>query len=242
MRLLRLALLLPFTLALALAACSPAPESDNANRLSIAATAVPHAEILEFIKPELEKDGLYLDIRIFNDYVQPNAQVAQGRIDVNNFQTGPYLSAYNRDHGTGLVALAGIHIEPFGAYSRRIDSLDTLPDGAQIAIPNDPSNLSRALLLLHRNGLIQVRDPSAELVNQRDISQNPKSLGFRELDAAMLPRVLDQVDLALINTNYALAAQLDPSRDALLLEDKDSPTSTTWSACPTKATTRACKN
>lgn len=220
MRLFRLALLL---LPLVLTGCTPSADDSGLARLSIAATAVPHAEILKLIQPELEKDGLRLEIRIFNDYVQPNDQVVQGQIDLNYFQTQPYLEAYNRDHGARLVLLAGVHIEPFGAYSRRFTDISALPEGADVALPNDPSNLARALRLLHHNGLIELADADNALASRRDIRSNPRNLSLRELDAAMLPRVLDQVDLALINTNYALDAGLDPTRDALLIESKDSP-------------------
>lgn len=195
----------------------------DADTLSVAATAVPHAEILEVAKPLLEKEGVRLQVRVFNDYVQPNDQVAQKHIDVNYFQTEPYLDAYNRSRGTALVTVAGVHIEPFGAYSRRHASLQALPDGADVAIPNDPSNNSRALILLHTAGVITLVDPANALATQRDITANPKGLKFRELDSAMLPRILDQVDLALINTNYALDAGLDPTRDALAIEGADSP-------------------
>lgn len=215
-------LLLPLSLLLlALAACKPATKSDDT--LTIAATAVPHAEILEVVKPLLAKDGVKLEVRVFNDYVQPNDQVVQGQIDVNYFQTEPYLKAYNQDRGTKLETYIGVHIEPFGAYSRRYKSLDALPAGADVVIPNDPSNNSRALILLHRAGVIQLKDPSNQMATLRDIVANPKQLKFRELDAAMLPRVLDQVDLALINTNYALDAGLQPTRDALAIEDAKSP-------------------
>jgi len=211
-------------LALALAACSPSPPATGeSNTLNIAATAVPHADILEVVKPMLAGQGITLNVRVFSDYVQPNDLVVQGQMDVNYFQTEPYLDAYNQDRGTQLVTLAGIHIEPFAAYSRRYSRLDDIPDGAEVVIPNDPSNNSRALILLHRNGLITLKDPGNPLSTLRDIVDNPKHLNFRELDAAMLPRVLDQVDLALINTNYALDAGLNPREDALAIEDKDSP-------------------
>jgi D-methionine transport system substrate-binding protein len=207
----------------ALAGCGGSGAGANGERLTIAATAVPHAEILEVVKPLLAEQGIDLQVRIFNDYVQPNDQVVQGQIDVNYFQTEPYLDAYNRDRGTDLTTLAGVHIEPFGAYSRRYTSLDEVPDGADVVIPNDPSNNSRALILLHHSGLITLKDPTDALATLRDITANPKHLKFRELDAAMLPRVLDQVDLALINTNYALDAGLDPGKDALAIEGKNSP-------------------
>ncbi|HHW4680095.1 MAG TPA: MetQ/NlpA family ABC transporter substrate-binding protein [Xylella taiwanensis] len=210
-----------FAATLLLVGCGPS--GGDHNRLSIAATAVPHAEILEFVKPMLAKQGIQLDIRVFNDYVQPNDQVAQKQIDLNYFQTEPYLQAYNRSRKTHLITVVGVHIEPFGAYSRRYTSLAALPKGADVAIPNDPSNNSRALILLHQAGLIKLKDPNNMLATQRDILANPKLLKFRELDAAMLPRVLDQVDLALINTNYALGAGLKPTQDALAIENKDSP-------------------
>lgn len=218
-----IARLLSTALAMAVAACSPPAADDTRGTLSVAATAVPHAEILEAVKPTLARDGVDLRIEVFSDYVQPNDQVAQDRIDINYFQTEPYLRAYNQDRGTDLTPLAGIHIEPFGAYSRRFQSLDALPEGASVAIPNDPSNNSRALLLLHKHGVITLRDPQDAMASQRDIVANPKRLKLRELDAAMLSRVLDQVDLALINTNYALDAGLNPVTDALAIEDKRSP-------------------
>ena len=206
---------------LALAACH---QQDNNDHLSIAATAVPHGEILEnVVKPLLAKEGITLDIHVMSDYVQPNDQVVQQQISSNYFQTLPYLQAYNQDHGSHLVPIVGVHIEPMAAYSRRYHRIDALPVGAVVAIPNDPSNNGRALLLLHHAGIIQLRDPSKPLSNVHDIVQNPKHVTFRELDAAMLSRVLDQVDVAVINTNYALDAHLNPLSDALLIESKDSP-------------------
>lgn len=215
----------PFALVLAalLAACSGGSDTSRSDRLSVAATAVPHAEILEVVKPLLAEQGITLEVRIFNDYVQPNDQVAQGRIDVNYFQTEPYLNAYNRDRGARLTPFVGVHIEPFGAYSRRYTSLDALPEGASVALPNDPSNNSRALILLHRAGVIRLRDPEDAMATLREVIENPRKFDFRELDSAMLPRVLDQVDLALINTNYALDAGLRPTQDALVIEGADSP-------------------
>ncbi len=207
--------------ALALSACGKS--GDTSQKLVVAATAVPHAEILDVVKPMLKEQGVDLDVRVFNDYVQPNDQLVQKQVDVNYFQTEPYLDAYNRDRRTGLVTVTGVHIEPFGAYSRKVKSLDELRDGADVVIPNDPSNNSRALILLHHAGVIQLKDPANALATQRDITANPKHLKFRELDSAMLPRVLDQVDLALINTNYALDAGLNPTEDALAIESKDSP-------------------
>jgi len=214
-------LLLPLIAAFALAAC--ARSGDSSQKLVVAATAVPHAEILEVVAPLLKEQGVDLDVRVFNDYVQPNDQLVQKQVDVNYFQTEPYLDAYNRDRNTTLTTVVGVHIEPFGAYSRKVKSLQDLRDGADVVIPNDPSNNSRALILLHNAGVIQLKDPTNALSTQRDIVANPKNLKFRELDSAMLPRVLDQVDLALINTNYALDAGLNPTTDALAIESKESP-------------------
>lgn len=208
---------------LSLAACGGKPAASDPNMLSVAATAVPHAEILDFVKPELAKQGLKLDVRVFNDYVQPNTQVAEGRIAVNYFETEPYLAEFNKSKGTHLVTIAGVHVEPFGAYSRKWKAIGQLPAGATVAIPNEPSNSGRALQLLAKGGLITLLDPKSTTATPKDIVANPKNLKFRELEAAALPRVLDQVDLALINTNYALDAKLNPTRDALLIEGKDSP-------------------
>jgi len=205
-----------------LAACSGGAKPD-AGTLSIAATAVPHAEILEQVKPLLARQGVKLDIRVFNDYVQPNLQVDQRQIDVNYFQTKPYLDEFNAARGTHLVPFAGIHVEPLGGYSRRYKTLAQLPVGATVALPNEPSNGGRALLLLQRAGLIRLKDPANALSTLRDIADNPRRLQFRELEAATLPRVLGEVDIAMINTNYALDAKLNPTRDALVIEDARSP-------------------
>ncbi|MCL2308701.1 MAG: MetQ/NlpA family ABC transporter substrate-binding protein [Proteobacteria bacterium] len=194
-----------------------------ADKLTVAATAVPHAEILEFVKPKLEKEGVTLDIKVFTDYVQPNIQVAEKRIDANYFQHQPYLDEFNKSKGTKLVSVIGVHVEPFGAYSKKVHDLKALPEGATVAIPNDATNGGRALLLLAAHNVIKLKDPKNILATPRDIADNPKKLKFRELEAATLPRVIDQVDLALINTNYALEAKLNPLKDALVLEGRDSP-------------------
>ncbi len=195
----------------------------HAEKLSVAATPVPHAELLEHIKPALAKEGIELDIKVFTDYVQPNQQVAQKQLDANFFQHKPYLDEFNNNRGTKLVSVGQVHVEPFGAYSRKVKAAADLPEGATVAIPNDPSNGGRALLLLAQEGLITLKDPKNILATPRDIAENPKKLKFREIEAATLPRVLEQVDLALINTNYALEAGLNPTADALFIEGQDSP-------------------
>ncbi|WP_434767273.1 MetQ/NlpA family ABC transporter substrate-binding protein [Pseudomonas triticicola] len=197
--------------------------SAHAETLTVAATPVPHAEILEFVKPALAKEGVDLKVKVFTDYIQPNVQVAEKRLDANFFQHQPYLDEFNKAKGTSLVAVTGVHLEPLGAYSSKLKDLKDLPGGANVVIPNDATNGGRALLLLAKAGVITLKDPSNILSTIKDISQNPKDLKFRELEAATIPRVLTQVDLALINTNYALEAKLDPSKDALVIEGNDSP-------------------
>ena len=205
--------------------------------LRVAASPVPHAEILEFIKPRLKAEGVDLQIRVFTDYVQPNLQVEEKHLDANFFQHRPYLESFNREHGTHLVEIPNskVHVEPFGAYSKKIKNVAQLREGAIVAVPNDPSNSGRALVLLQKQGLIKLRDPSNILATARDITFNPKKLKVRELEAATLPRVLDDVDLALINTNYALEAGLDPARDALFIEGADSPYANFVAARPDNA-------
>ena len=207
----------------ALAAAATFSGAVAAEELSVAATPVPHAEILEFVKPQLAEQGVELDVKVFTDYIQPNIQVDQERMDANFFQHQPYLDEFNEGRGTNLVTVTGVHVEPFGAYSSKIDSLDELEEGAVVAIPNDPTNGGRALLLLQKAGVITLKDESKITATPRDIADNPKDLDFKELEAATLPRILNQVDLALINTNYALEAGLNPSEDALVIEGSESP-------------------
>jgi D-methionine transport system substrate-binding protein len=209
-------------IASALVGCSkPAPSGSSA--LTVAATAVPHAEILEFVKPALAKQGVELNIKVFNDYVQPNLVVDQKQADANYFETKPYLDQFNQSRGTHLVTVIGVHVEPLGAYSKKHKTIAELPDGATVALPNEASNEGRALLLLQKAGLVTLKDPANPLATLKDVIANPKHLQFKELEGATLPRILDQVDLALINTNYALDAKLEPTRDALIIEGKDSP-------------------
>jgi len=216
-------LLAAFAALAALSNAAAALAAQAADTLSVAATAVPHAEILEFVKPALAKQGVELKVKVFTDYVQPNVQVAEGRLDANFFQHQPYLDEFNAARGTQLVSIAGVHVEPFGAYSSKIKSLAELPQGASVVIPNDATNGGRALLLLQKAGVIKLKDGAGITATVRDIAENPKGIEVRELEAATLPRVLAQVDLALINTNYALEAKLNPTLDALVIEGSDSP-------------------
>jgi len=192
--------------------------------LHIAASPVPHAEILEFIKPQLAKEGVELKVKVFTDYIQPAVQVNEKHLDGNFFLHQPYLNEFKKSHKNDIeVPIAKVHVEPFAAYSSKYKKLADLPDGATIAIPNDPSNSGRALLLLAKQGLLKLKDPKNISATQKDIIENPKKLKFKELEAATLPRVLNQVDLALINTNYAIEAKLNPVKDSLFIEDANSP-------------------
>ena len=207
----------------ALAAALTAGIAQANEKLVVAATPVPHAEILELIKPTLAKEGVDLEIKVFTDYVQPNVQVAEKRLDANYFQTLPYLENFNKGKGTNLVTVVGVHVEPFGGYSKKIKKIEDLKDGATVAIPNEGSNSGRALLLLQKAGVITLKDPTNAVSTPKDIAKNPHNFKFKELESALLPRVLDQVDLDVINTNYALEAGLNPAKDALIIEDAKSP-------------------
>ncbi len=220
----RRSLLLSAAAVLMLAACGQGgKEKAGVAPLLVGATAVPHAEILEVVKPILAAEGVPIEIKVFNDYVQPNVQLAEKRLDVNYFQTKPYLDEFNTARGADLVTVAGVHVEPLGIYSKKHTTLAAIPNGAQVVLPNDASNTGRALLLLQGAGLITLRDPTSPLQTVRDIATNPKGLKFQEVEAATIPRILPQVDAAVINTNYALDAGLKPKTDALSLEGADSP-------------------
>jgi D-methionine transport system substrate-binding protein len=229
-------LALPFCFILAL---SIFPSPSTAEELRIGATPIPHAEILEFVKPTLKKQGITLNIEIFNDYVQPNLQLVQKKLDANFFQHKPYLDKFNNSRKAALVSVTAVHIEPFGAYSKKIENIDALAEGATVAIPNDAVNGSRALLLLAAHDLIRLKRDAATIVTVNDIVSNPRKLRFHEIGAADLPRALGQVDLALINTNYALEAGLDPLTDALIIENARSPYVNILVARPDNATSEA---
>ncbi|MBO8141400.1 MAG: MetQ/NlpA family ABC transporter substrate-binding protein [Firmicutes bacterium] len=195
----------------------------QATVIKVGATPVPHAEILEFIKPALQAEGIQLEIVEFNDYVLPNLALSDGELDANYFQHIPYLETFSADHGLDLAVLVGVHIEPMGLYSQRVDSLEDLPNGATIAIPNDATNGGRALLLLQEAGLIRLADGTGITATVFDVVDNPRNIRFRELEAPLLPRALADVEAAVINTNYALEAGLVPLRDALVIEGAESP-------------------
>lgn len=192
--------------------------------LIVGASPTPHAEILRFIAPALKEEGIELKVVEFTDYVLPNLATAEKKLDANYFQHKPYLDTFNANRQTNIAAVPNseVHVEPFGAYSNRINTIAELKNGATVAIPNDPSNTGRALRLLHEGGLIELKDPQNILATARDIINNPKNLKFRELESAQVPRALDDVDLALINSNYALEAGLTPTVDALILDGSGS--------------------
>ena len=196
--------------------------SAHANeKLVVGATPVPHAEILEFVKPALAAEGVDLDIKVFSDFIQPNLQLAEKNLDANYYQYRPFLDEFNATRKTDLVPVVGVHIEPFGAYSTRIRSIAELKDGASVATPNDPVNAGRALVLLHEAGLLTLKDPSNTLATQRDIAANPRHLKIRELEGALLARAVNQVDLAFVFANYALEAGIDTSSALIVEKGKD---------------------
>lgn len=198
-------------------------QTDDDNKIIIGVSPVPHAEITEALKDEIAKEGIEVEVKVFDDYVQPNLALDQGDIDANFFQHIPYLENFSKERGLNLVSLGSVHIEPMGLYSDKIKSLDELKDGDEVLIPNDPSNGRRALLLLEKNGLITLKDDTKEDITEKDIDQNTKNLKFTPIEAANLPNVYKDAALAAINTNFALGAGLNPSKDAIVLEDKDSP-------------------
>lgn len=197
-------------------------ENKKAEKLIVGATPEPHAVMLEQVKSVLANEGIALEIKEFTDYVTPNKSLDDGSLDANFFQHKPYLDSFNKEHGTKLISVAGIHLEPMGVYSKTLKSLDELKEGDLISLPNDPSNGARALRILEANALIKLKE-GVELASVQDIVENPKNLKFKEMDAPQLARALGDVSASVINTNFALLAGLNPLNDAIALESKDSP-------------------
>ena len=221
-KLLKIALVL--SLVFLLSACGGGKAQDeNLVKLVVGATPVPHAEILNEIKDDLKEKGFALEIREFTDYVTPNTSLRDKQIDANFFQHQPYLDSFTEDGYEELVSVAGVHIEPMAGYSTKISAFDELTAGATVAIPNDATNEGRALILLAQQGLITLDDNTNLIATPHNVVGNPKELKFAELEAAQLPRALADVELAIINTNYALEADLNPMEDNLFIEDADSP-------------------
>lgn len=204
-----------------LSACSK--DEGTAGKIKVSVTSVPHAEIMEHIKPELAEKGVELEIVVADDYDVHNRSLAEKEVDANFFQHTPFLEEQIADFAYDIIEFGKIHIEPLGVYSNKYDSLEDLPDGATISIPNDPTNESRALALLHRNGLIEMEDLTDLKSTIVNIKENPRNFEFQEIDAAMLTRSLEDVDASIINTNFALMADLNPLEDALAIEGADSP-------------------
>ncbi len=208
-----------------LASCGSSNADDKT--ITVAATSTPHAEILEVCKPLLEEKGYTLDIKVVSDYVTPNQFTEDGEVDANYFQHQPYLDSFNEENKTHLVSVAQIHYEPFAIYRGTVDSLAALPDGASIAVPNDTTNEARALQLLAAQGLITLKDGVGLTATKNDITDNPHNYDIKEMEAALLPTVLDEVAVAVINGNYALGAGLS-SNDSLAAEDAASEAAQTF--------------
>ncbi len=225
MKKLFLALLALFSIAMVAAGCGGSDKSADSKNvvLKIGATPVPHAEILNHIKPVLAKDGIELQVVEFSDYVKPNLSLNDKEIDANFFQHEPYLDSFVKDRGLQLVSAGKVHIEPMGIYSKNIKDIKNVPDGAKIAIPNDPSNGGRALAILESAKLLKLKDGVGVSATAKDIVDNPKNLQIIEIEAALLPRSMDDTDLSVINSNFAMEAQLNPVKDSLFTEPKESP-------------------
>jgi len=197
--------------------------SEEANVLSVGATPVPHGELLELIKEDLEEKGVTLEVVEFTDYVKPNLALDDGEIDANFFQHVPYLEHFNEEHNLELVSTGTVHVEPLGLYSEKIDSIESLADESTIAIPADSVNGGRALILLETAGLIELSEGAGLEATEDDIVKNEKSIRFRAIEAAQIPRVLQDVDAGIINGNYAIEAGINPIEDHLVLEGAESP-------------------
>ncbi|MEX6701217.1 MetQ/NlpA family ABC transporter substrate-binding protein [Peribacillus frigoritolerans] len=198
-------------------------DKDEEVTLKIGAASIPHAEILEFIAPDLEKQGVKLDVVISTDGIQTNQQTADKELDANFFQHTPYLEQVNKDSGLNLVNVKGVHIEPFGVYSKKIKSIGELSDGAKVAVPKDPVNFSRSLQLFAVNNIIELDASKSGDYTIEDITKNDKKIEFIPVDSPLLVHSLDDVEASAINTNYALEGRLKPLDDALIIEGKDSP-------------------
>ena len=217
------------TAASSAAAESTAETSELAGTtLKVAASPTPHAEILNVAKDILAEQGIDLEVIEFNEYVQPNLVTESGEVDANYFQHKPYLDGFNVEQGTHLVSVGPVHYEPFGIYPGKSDDLANIADGATIAVPNDTTNEARALQLLAAQGLITVRDGAGLTATINDITENPHNLQIKEIEAAQLPRTVQDVDFAVINGNYALAAGFSAKNDALATEDASSEAAQTY--------------
>ena len=227
MKKLLVALLALVSLAVVAAGCGGGDKKDAPAEkkvtLKVGATAVPHAEILNDIKPLLAKEGVDLQVIEFSDYVKPNLALNDKELDANFFQHEPYLDTFVSERKLELISAGKVHIEPMGIYSKKIKTLNDIPNGAKIAIPNDPSNGGRALALLESAKLLKLKDGVGVKATIGDITQNEKKLQIVEIEAALLPRSMDDTDLSVINSNFAMEAKLNPVKDSLFTEPKESP-------------------
>ncbi len=193
-------------------------ESSELTKVKVGVSPVPHAEIVEGLKEEFEKEGLDVEVVVFSDYVQPNIALDEGDIDLNYFQHEPYLKEFSESRNLNLVNIGAIHLEPMGFYSDKIKSFDELRDGDEILIPNDPTNNTRALRLLEDAGLIKLEDHDAEAITEKDIKENPKNLKITAVDASTVAKAYSDVAGGVINSNFALGAGLNPKEDTLFVE------------------------
>lgn len=218
------------TLALLLAGCGSDTKSDGGaakidpnKEITVGVTAGPHAQVMDFVAKEAEKQGLKVKVVEFNDYIQPNIALEQKELTANSFQHQPFLDNMVKERGLKLTSIGKTILLPMGLYSNKYKDLTTVPEGASVAIPNDPTNGGRALLLLQQAGLLKLKDGGSPKSTVNDIVDNPKKLQIKELEAAQIARSLNDVDVACVNTNYALASGLNPLKDAVVVESKDSP-------------------
>ena len=198
-------------------------ETPKEQKLVIGATPTPHAEILEQVKEDLKKEGIDLEIKIFDDYVLPNRLLGEKTLDANYFQHVPYMEEFAQKNNMELVAVAKIHVEPLAVYSKSVKDLSELPEGADVLIPNDPTNRGRALILLDKSGIIKLKDNQKLDSTIEDIAENPKKLKVTALNADQIPTRLGEVGAAVINGNFAMKNNLNPLTDSIFIEDKDSP-------------------
>lgn len=216
------------TAALALSALTGCGSKKDDGTITVAASATPHAEILEQVKPILADQGYTLEVTVFNDYVQPNQVVESGEFDANYFQHIPYLDSFNEEQGTHLVNAGGIHYEPFGIYPGTKSDLSEIAEGDVIAVPNDTTNEARALLLLQDNGILTLKAGVGLEATVRDIEDNPYNVEIQELEAAQVPRVKDEVAFMVLNGNYAMEAGFSVAKDAVAYEQSDSEAAQTY--------------
>lgn len=202
--------------------------ADNDKKITVAASPVPHAEILAQVKSDLAEKGYELEVIEFSDYVQPNMVVEAGDVDANFFQHITYLNNFNEEKKTNIVSVAEVHFEPLGVYPGKSNDLSNIPDGATIAVPNDTTNEARALLLLEANGIIKIKDGAGLTATKKDIVDNPYNVDIIELEAAQVARVVAETDFVVLNGNYALEAGLSVGTDALAKEDKESEAAQTY--------------